>query len=114
MEYCNTFKDENGTEVKIELKTECSTQEEMRKTLSFIAQSSHRFYLEAGDKIKKTMAQDTQSEYQWIYPLLDSQEIQQKFQNETLYDTAKLRLCEDEKVARCLSQERVRQSKGSN
>lgn len=55
MEYCNTFKDENGTEVKIEIKIECSTQEEMRKTLSFIAQSSHRFYLEAADKINSML-----------------------------------------------------------
>ena len=55
VECCNTFKDENGTEVKIELKTECSTQEEMRKTLSFIAQSSHRFYLEVADKINSTL-----------------------------------------------------------
>lgn len=55
MEHCNTFKDKNGLEVRIELKTECSTQEEMRETLSFIAQSSHRFYLEVADKINSML-----------------------------------------------------------
>ena len=50
-EYSNTYRSEDGTEVEIKIKAECPTQDDVRKALSFMAQSSHRFYLEAAEKI---------------------------------------------------------------
>lgn len=55
MEYKNTFKNEQGVELEIRIKAECPTDESMRKTLSFIAQSSHKFYLEVAEKISSTL-----------------------------------------------------------
>lgn len=55
MEHKSVFKDDQGTEVEIKIKAECPTYESMRKTLSFIAQSSHKFYLEAAEKINSTL-----------------------------------------------------------
>lgn len=43
------------TEIEIKIKTECLNQEEKEKTLSFIAQSSHGFYLQIADKINNTL-----------------------------------------------------------
>lgn len=45
----------SNTKTEIEIKTECLNQEEKEKTLSFIAQSSHRFYLQVADKINNTI-----------------------------------------------------------
>ena len=52
IEYGNSYKNENGTiEIELKIKTECSTKEEIRDTLSFYAQKSRRFYLEIAEKI---------------------------------------------------------------
>lgn len=51
MEYSNTYRDADGTEVEIKIKTKSSTLEERRRTLSFMAQSSHKFYLEMAKKL---------------------------------------------------------------
>lgn len=53
--YNEVFKTKNGTEVKMEITTECSTDKEMRETLSFIACSAHQFYLQAGRAISSTL-----------------------------------------------------------
>lgn len=46
-----TYVGENETEIQFKIETVCSTSEEMRNTLSFMAQSSHRFYLELAKKL---------------------------------------------------------------
>lgn len=51
-EYSNIYKSEDGVEVEIKIKAECSSEEDMRKALAFMAQSSHCFYLEAGNALK--------------------------------------------------------------
>ena len=53
-EYSNTYHSEDGTEVEIKIKAECPTQDDVREALSFMAQSSHRFYLETAEKIIRT------------------------------------------------------------
>ena len=53
-EYSNTYRSEDGTEVEIKIKAECPTQDDVRKALSFMARSSHRFSLEAAEKIIRT------------------------------------------------------------
>lgn len=55
VEYNQVFKNESGTEVEFKIKTECRTLDEMQKTLSFIAQSSHRFYLELAKKVSNML-----------------------------------------------------------
>lgn len=55
MEYSKIFRNENGAEVEFRVKAECSTKEEMRKALSFIAQSSHQFYLETAETINSKL-----------------------------------------------------------
>lgn len=50
-----TFVGENETEIQFKIETVCSTSEEMRNTLSFMAQSSHRFYLELAKKINSVL-----------------------------------------------------------
>lgn len=52
MEYSNTFRDADGTEVEIKIKTKSSKPEEKRRTLSFIAKVSHQFYLDAASKLE--------------------------------------------------------------
>lgn len=52
MEFSKVYRDESGCEAEIKIKTECATEEDMRQVLSFIARSSHNFYLQAADKIK--------------------------------------------------------------
>lgn len=52
MEYNNTFKNEDGTEVEIKIKTKSSKPEENRRTLSFIAETSHRIYLDVAKKLQ--------------------------------------------------------------
>lgn len=55
MDHEKTYKDEQGIEMEIRIKAECLTGENIRKTLSFIAQSSHRFYLEVAEKISNKL-----------------------------------------------------------
>jgi len=49
------FKTKNGAKVKMEITTECSTDKEMKETLSFIACSAHQFCLQAGRTISSTL-----------------------------------------------------------
>lgn len=53
--YSNTYSNEDGVLVEITMKAECPTQDDARKALSFMAQSSHRFYLETAEKINSTL-----------------------------------------------------------
>lgn len=55
MEYSNIFKDGNGTEVEITVKTDCHTQNEMNAAISFMAQSARKFYLQLAEKINSTL-----------------------------------------------------------
>ena len=52
MEYGNVFRDADGNELEIKIKTKSSNPEEKCKTLSFIAKVSHQFYLDAASKIE--------------------------------------------------------------
>lgn len=51
-EYSNAYQNEDGVEVEIKIKAECSSEEDLRKALAFMALSSRRFYLEAGNSLK--------------------------------------------------------------
>ena len=52
MEYRKEFETEDkSVKITLEIKAEHLTDDEKRKILGFIAQSSHRFYLEAAEKI---------------------------------------------------------------
>ena len=51
-EYSDTYQNEDGVVVEIKIKAECSSEEDMRKALAFMAQSSHNFYLEAGNTLR--------------------------------------------------------------
>ena len=53
--YSNVYTNADGVKVIMEVETECSTHDRMRETLSFIAQSSHKFYLEAAEKFKSKL-----------------------------------------------------------
>lgn len=53
-EYSNTYSNEDGVLVEMTMKAECPTQDNARKALRFMAQSSHRFYLEAARKLTRT------------------------------------------------------------
>lgn len=55
VEHSDIFKNEKGTEIKLIMKTECATVEEMRETLNFIAQCSQRFYLDVAEKINSKL-----------------------------------------------------------
>lgn len=55
MEYKNVFKSEDGAELEMTIKADCSTKEEMQKTVSFIAQSARKFYLQTAEKINSTL-----------------------------------------------------------
>lgn len=46
------FKNEKGIVIEMTIKADCITSEEMRETISFIAQSSRKFYLHIAEKIK--------------------------------------------------------------
>lgn len=46
------FKNEKGVELEMTIKADCITSEEMKETISFIAQSSRQFYLHMAEKIK--------------------------------------------------------------
>ena len=52
-EYSNIYRSEDGTEVEIKMKTGCKTANDMRKSLGFMAQCSHQFYLEAAEKFRE-------------------------------------------------------------
>lgn len=55
MEYKNIFKSEDGAVLEMTIKADCRTDEEMRKTVSFIAQSARKFYLQTAEKINSTL-----------------------------------------------------------
>lgn len=55
LEHSNTFRNENGVEVEFKIKAEHTAIKEMQKTLSFLAQSSHSFYLETANKINNML-----------------------------------------------------------
>lgn len=59
--YSSTYSNEDGVLVEITMKAECPTQDDARKALSFMAQSSHRFYLEAAEKINYCTAEGQSS-----------------------------------------------------
>jgi len=58
MEYSETFR-KNGTETEIEIeikmKTDCHTQDELNEAISFMAQSSRKFYMHVAEKISSTL-----------------------------------------------------------
>lgn len=56
MEYSRTFEGDQGVGLEMKVKVECFTEESMRETLSFIAQSSHKFYLDTAKVCKDQMA----------------------------------------------------------
>lgn len=45
------FKNEKGIILEMTIKADCITSEEMRETISFIAQSAQKFYLHMAEKI---------------------------------------------------------------
>ncbi len=45
------FKNEKGIVLEMTIKADCITSEDMRETISFIAQSSQKFYLHMAEKI---------------------------------------------------------------
>lgn len=55
LEHRQKFTNEDGTELEFSIKNECLSRDNMRKTLSFIAQSSQKFYLETANKINNTL-----------------------------------------------------------
>ena len=57
MEYKNTFNNESGVEVEIRIKAECPSEEAKFKALSFMAQCSHRFYLETGRRLNNMLSE---------------------------------------------------------
>ena len=57
MEYGNVFRDADGNELEIKIKTKSSNSEEKCKTLSFIAKTSHRFYLEVANQLENFFSQ---------------------------------------------------------
>lgn len=59
MEHKNTFKSEDGTVLEMTIKADCATKEEMHKTVSFIAQSARKFYLQTAEKINSMQKGET-------------------------------------------------------
>lgn len=55
MEYKQVFENEDGTVLEMTIKTDCSTHEKMHNTVSFIARSARKFYLQAAEKINSTL-----------------------------------------------------------
>ncbi len=55
LEYKNVFESEDGAVLEMTIKAECSTKEEMNKTISFIAKSARKFYLQTAEKINSTL-----------------------------------------------------------
>jgi len=55
VKHSKTFKNEKGAKVEFKMKSECSTPEEMRETLRFMAQSAHGFYLEIAEKFNSSL-----------------------------------------------------------
>lgn len=45
------FKNEKGIVLEMTIKADCITSEDMRETISFIAQSSQKFYMHMAEKI---------------------------------------------------------------
>lgn len=54
-EHKKIYTNENGVELEIKMKAECSTDGEMREALSFMAKSSHNFYLEMAKEISNEL-----------------------------------------------------------
>lgn len=56
MEYRKEFETEDKlVKITLEIKAEHLTDDEKRKILGFIAQSSHRFYLETAEEINSKL-----------------------------------------------------------
>ena len=64
-EYSNIYRSEDGTEVEIKMKTGCKTANDMRKSLGFMAQCSHQFYLEAAEKFREEREMHTEGPGIW-------------------------------------------------
>ena len=58
MKYRGSFKSENGTETAFQVETSCSVQEDLERSLQFIAQSVRRFYPEAGKAMNEQLEKD--------------------------------------------------------
>lgn len=54
-EHKHVFKSEDGAVLEMTIKADCSTKEEMQKTVSFIAKSARQFYLQTAEKINSTL-----------------------------------------------------------
>ena len=50
--YEKTLQNGNRVSVELSIKGECTNESELLETLSFMAASAHRFYLEAAQEIK--------------------------------------------------------------
>lgn len=55
IEHRKIFENKDGTKVEIKMETDCHTKEEMCKAVSFMAQSSHEFYLEMAEIINSKL-----------------------------------------------------------
>lgn len=55
MEHKKVFKSVDGAVLEMAIKADCSTQEEMNKTVSFIAKSARKFYMQTAEKISSTL-----------------------------------------------------------
>lgn len=49
------FKNDKGIVLEMAIKADCNTSEEMKETISFIAQSARKFYLHVAEKINNTL-----------------------------------------------------------
>lgn len=58
MEYRGSFKNEDGTETAFQVETSRSVQEDLERSLQFIAQSVRRFYPEAGKAMSEQLEKD--------------------------------------------------------
>lgn len=55
VEYKNIFKSEDGAVLEMKIKADCPTQEDMHKTISFVAKSARKFYLQVAEEINNTL-----------------------------------------------------------
>lgn len=62
MKYRNIFRDTDGTEVEIKIKTKCTTPEKVSRTLSFVAKSSRQFYLKLAERLADLSRRDGMKE----------------------------------------------------
>lgn len=54
-EYKKVFKSDDGAVLEMTIKADCHTKEEMQKTVSFIAKSARKFYLQTAEKISSML-----------------------------------------------------------